>query len=909
MATIYIDNVPYEVNTGKNLLEVCLSLGLNLPYFCWHPAMGSVGACRQCAVKVFKDEQDTRGRLVMSCMEPVKDNLHMSIEDGTAKAFRAQIIEWLMTNHPHDCAVCDEGGSCHLQDMTVMTGHAYRRFNYKKRTYNNQYLGPFINHEMNRCIQCYRCVRFYKDYAGGKDLDVFAAHNHVYFGRVEDGILENEFSGNLAEVCPTGVFTDKTLKEHYTRKWDLTMAPSICQHCSLGCNIIGGERYGELRQITNRYNGEVNGHFICDRGRFGYEFVNSINRLKQPLIRGMIPEAVDKHSLYSYLGNFLSGKMVGIGSPRASLESNFALRQLVGKDNFYQGVSEETSELMDTVLSAYNSIDIHIPSLKETETADVVLVLGEDLTNSAPMLALSVRQAVRNTPLENADKINIPEWQDAARREITQQEKGDCVIAYPIITRLDEVCSQVHHMAPDDITRLGFAIANLIDPLLPAVKDQDENLLQIAGNIADILKKAKNPLIISGTSLFNPSIINAAAGIAAALKQEDKKAMLFLVVPECNSLGLAMMKAPAFKNATNVPGGENAETLIILENDLYRTTPEKEVDALMNAFKQVIVFDHLNNRTTAKANILVPVGTFAEADGTLVNNEGRAQCFFQVFVPANENVRESWRWLNELDQLKNGNTVFDSISPNKLIRDLVGEMSQFTGAEAVIPRADLRIKDQKVPREPHRYSGRTAMHANEDVSEQKPPADPDTPLSFTMEGYSGIPPAPLTPFFWAPGWNSGQSLHKYQTEVGGPLYGGDPGVRLLSNNIDRPVNEFANIPVPFRASEDEWLLIPLPHIFGSEELSMYTSGVAERAPKPYIAIGKLDADTLNVREEEILKVKIASTEYVLPVRIKDELGQGIAGLPYNLNEMAGIKWPAKGTLTNGVKWKAPYTIS
>ena len=135
MAIIYIDKVPYDVKAGKNLLEASLSLGFDLPYFCWHPAMGSVGACRQCAVKLFKDETDTKGRLVMSCMETVKDNLQLSIADPTAKAFRAQIIEWLMTNHPHDCAVCDEGGSCHLQDMTVMTGHSYRRFNYKKRTY------------------------------------------------------------------------------------------------------------------------------------------------------------------------------------------------------------------------------------------------------------------------------------------------------------------------------------------------------------------------------------------------------------------------------------------------------------------------------------------------------------------------------------------------------------------------------------------------------------------------------------------------------------------------------------------------------------------------------------------------------------------------------------------------------
>ena len=225
MATIYIDNKPYEVGDGQNLLQACLSLGFDIPYFCWHPAMHSVGACRQCAVKVFRDETDRHGRVVMSCMTPAAQGTRLSIDDPEAREFRASNIEWLMTNHPHDCPVCDEGGECHLQDMTVMTGHVYRRFRFRKRTHMNQDLGPFVNHEMNRCIQCYRCVRFYRDYAGGRDFNVFASHNSVYFGRHEDGVLQSEFSGNLVEVCPTGVFTDKTLKKHYTRKWDHADGP------------------------------------------------------------------------------------------------------------------------------------------------------------------------------------------------------------------------------------------------------------------------------------------------------------------------------------------------------------------------------------------------------------------------------------------------------------------------------------------------------------------------------------------------------------------------------------------------------------------------------------------------------------------------------------------------------------
>ena len=255
-ATIFVEEKPSRRRRRTNLLAACLALGFDLPFFCWHPALHSVGACRQCAVKKFKRlKKDTRGRLVMACMTAAAPGSRISIDDAEAREFRASVAEWLMVHHPHDCPVCDEGGECHLQDMTVMTGHAYRRYRGTKRTFRNQDLGPFVNHEMNRCIQCYRCTRFYNDYAGGGDLAVFGSRDRLYFGRHEDGTLESEFSGNLVEVCPTGVFTDKTLKLHYTRKWDLATAPSVCVHCGLGCNTIPGERYGVLRRIRNRYNG------------------------------------------------------------------------------------------------------------------------------------------------------------------------------------------------------------------------------------------------------------------------------------------------------------------------------------------------------------------------------------------------------------------------------------------------------------------------------------------------------------------------------------------------------------------------------------------------------------------------------------------------------------------------------
>lgn len=900
MAIIYIDGKAYEVKPGKNLLETCITLGFDLPYFCWHPAMGSVGACRQCAIKLFKDENDTKGRLVMACMEPVKDNAYLSLEDPHAKAFRSQNIEWLMTNHPHDCAVCDEGGSCHLQDMTVMTGHTYRRFAYKKRTYNNQHLGPFINHEMNRCIQCYRCVRFYKDYAGGKDLDVFAAHNHVYFGRERDGILENEFSGNLAEICPTGVFTDKTFKAHYTRKWDLTMAPSICQHCGLGCNIIAGERYGTLLQITNRFNASVNGYFICDRGRFGYEFVNSINRVQRPLIRANVPDASDKYEIYAHIKSILSNNsVIGVGSPRASLESNFALMQLVGKENFYQGVSEAETQFLEIILQTLNSGHVHVPSIKETELADVILVLGEDLTNSAPRLALSIRQAVYKTPLDKTPTLGIPPWHDNALRELIQQKKGELIIANPTTTKLDEIASQTFHTSPENIAILGFAIAHYLNPEVPIANDIDTDILDKAQHIAETLKKATKPLIISGISCFNAALLKAASNIAYALENEGKKSDLCFVVAECNSMGLAMMQAPSMDQATDALKNGKADTIIVLENDLYRRGNQEHINQLFNACKQIIVIDQLHNETTNRANVLIPAATFAESDGTIVNNEGRAQRFFRAYIPKNENIRESWRWLDEFWCLKNGVNAekFPLSNSTTLMTKLGDAIPWFKGAEKVAPPREFRIVGQKIPREPHRYSGRTAMFANLNVNEPKPPQDDDSALSFSMEGYRGQPPSSLTPFYWSPGWNSVQSLNKYQKEVGGVLHDGDPGKRLFNevSATKRPI--FYDIPKSYSTNIGAYTIIPLPHIFGSEELSIYSPGIAEMTPKPYLAIGTKDALKLSVETGEMIHLQTGKRHFNLPIKIKEELLEGTAGIPFNIPNLIGINWPATGILT------------
>jgi NADH-quinone oxidoreductase subunit G len=850
LATVTIDGVNYEADPKENLLHVALSQGLDLPYFCWHPAMGSVGACRQCAVKQFQNEQDTAGRIVMACMTPATEGARIAIEDPEAIEFRASVIEWLMLNHPHDCPVCDEGGECHLQDMTLMTGHVYRRYRFNKRTYRNQYLGPFLTHEMNRCIQCYRCVRFYRDFAGGEDLDVFGAHDRVYFGRHAEGVLESEFSGNLAEVCPTGVFTDKAFHRHYTRKWDLQTAPSVCVHCSLGCNTIPGERYGELRRIRNRYNREVNGYFICDRGRFGYGFVNSPDRLREPIRRGTDGrgfEALAPELALEQLAGDLRGgsRIIGIGSPRASLESNYALRALVGPENFFSGISAKESRLVAAVIEILSNSPARSASLHEVELADAVLILGEDLTNTAPMLDFAVRQSVRNQPLAIPRQLGIPDWNEGAVRFTIQDAKGPLFVATPARTKLDDIATRTFRMAPDDLARLGFAVAHALDPSTPEVMGLSNETQAQVEEIAQALRSAGRPLVISGTSLGSESLLHAAADVARALHVQGRPAEISLVVPECNSLGLGLMGGQDLEAARQALTSGQAGTLIVLENDLYRRAPAAFVDSLLEAARQVIVVDHLNTPTVARAGMAFPAATFAEGDGTLVNNEGRAQRFYQVFVPPGW-VQESWRWLRDIGGAAGlpGAESWENL--DALLADLAAELPFLAPILDVSPPADFRLADQKIPRQPHRYSGRTAMLSHLTVHEPKPPEDPDAPFSFSMEGFEGKPFGNLIPRYWEPGWNSVQALNKYQSEVAGPLLGGDPGVRLFEPPAEARGAYYAQPPAPFQPVDGEWLLVPLYHIYGSEELSSLSPPVAELVPGPYLAVSPSDAGLLGL---------------------------------------------------------------
>jgi NADH-quinone oxidoreductase subunit G len=246
-----------------------------------------------------------------------------------------------------------------------------------------------------------------------------------------------------------------------------------------------------------------------------------------------------------------------------------------------------------------------------------------------------------------------------------------------------------------------------------------------------------------------------------------------------------------------------------------------------------------------------------------------------VMVAAGRSEAESWQTLDDV--------VAAMIEALPALKPIV---------EAA-PVGDFRLVGQKVPRQPHRYTGRTAMHADVDVSEPKPPDDPDSPLAFSMEGYEGQPPPALIPRFWAPHWNSVQALNKFQEEIAGPLRGGDPGVRLIEPGGGSAGEYFARVPPAFELRAGQWLTVPVHHIFGSEELSVLTPGVFELAPEPYLALNPQDAAGLGVQAGEEVEFHIQGRLYRLPLKLLPMLPLGVAGLPVGLPEGPELASPGQ----------------
>ena len=271
-----IDGKQVEFEPGENLVEVAKRVGIEIPVFCYHPGLSEVAQCRMCAVDVEK-----MPKIQTACSTQAQEGMVVNTQTERVKKARESVMEFLLVNHPLDCPICDKSGECDLQDFSYEHGSAYQRSTEERRTYVDLDMGPVIKKNMNRCIHCTRCIRFGDEVAKIREMVAIHRGNDVEITTVDGRALETDYAGNYSDICPTGSLTLKDFRFH-KRAWMLKKTATVCEGCSRGCNMEIQQDRNVIYRCIPRENKKINGHWMCDEGRFNYHYLQDPTRIKEP---------------------------------------------------------------------------------------------------------------------------------------------------------------------------------------------------------------------------------------------------------------------------------------------------------------------------------------------------------------------------------------------------------------------------------------------------------------------------------------------------------------------------------------------------------------------------------------------------------------------------------------------------
>ena len=391
LVKVTVDGVEVQVPKGTGLVETAAAAGIEIPVFCYEPRLGpAIGACRMCLVEV-----EGMPKLQTGCTLTATDGLVVKTAAASEKAADGQeaTLEFILVNHPLDCPVCDKGGECPLQDLTFRWGPGNTRMQFPKRTVDKPIpISPLIALDRERCILCYRCTRFSEDVAEDGQLVARNRGALSVIATFEDQPYRGRFSGNVIELCPVGALTSTSYRFE-ARPWEIQNVPSVCGMCPVGCNISATTREGRVKRILSRNHAEVDGGWLCDKGRFAYGHLQAHDRVVDPIRRGRPryeelswDDALDEaEKLLRQAGN----RIVVALSGSETVELAYALGKLVR-----QGLGASSAVLPEAVDDSLDAVRAPLSSIGQ---ADVVTILGDEpVAERAPIVDLWIRLARRN---------------------------------------------------------------------------------------------------------------------------------------------------------------------------------------------------------------------------------------------------------------------------------------------------------------------------------------------------------------------------------------------------------------------------------------------------------------------------------------------------------------------------------
>ena len=631
LVNVEVDGVALKAKKGAMIIQVTDANDAYVPRFCYHEKLPIAASCRMCLVEVEKAPKP-----MPACATPVAEGMKIFTKSPRALAAQKSTMEFLLINHPLDCPICDQGGECEVQDLSMGYGRDIARFAERKRVVKDKNIGPLISTDMTRCIHCTRCVRFGQDIAGIRELGTTGRGEWMRIDTFIERSVDHELSGNIIDLCPVGALNSKPFRFR-ARGWEMTQAPLVSPHDGAGSNLFGHVLRGRLMRVVPRVNEAINETWISDRDRFSYEGVYSADRLTAPMLReGTEWRAVGWEAALEAAANGLrrAPSHGVLASPSGSVEELYLLNRLVrglGSHNIDHRLRQGDfrDQQADPV---YPSLGMPIEAI---EQLDALFVIGSNLRREIPIFAHRVRKAALR----------------GARISFLNPARFEYL--FPVSTCLEAApARQVLELAGvlgAVLAATGAAPAAELAALVqsaPVTRDHQAIAAQLAGG-------ERRAIWLGALALRHPAYADLRA-LAAALVAATG-ATLGVLAEGANAAGAYLAGAVPHRDAGGeVPSTPGLTAREMLEKPLSAYLLAGGIEpwqdslcseagkSLAAAAFVVAATPYVSDALREVAHVLLPIGTFAETSGTYVNLEGRWQSVPGAARPLGES-RPAWK--------------------------------------------------------------------------------------------------------------------------------------------------------------------------------------------------------------------------------------------------------------------------
>ncbi len=642
LVNIEVNGVPVQARKGQMIIHATDRHDAYVPRFCYHDKLSVAANCRMCLVEVEKAPKP-----MPACATPVAEGMKIFTKSPKAIAAQKATMEFLLINHPLDCPICDQGGECELQDLAMGFGRDISRYAERKRVVKDKNLGPLISTDMTRCIHCTRCVRFTQEIAGFQELGTIGRGETTEIGTFIEQNIDHELSANIIDLCPVGALNNKPYR-YRARAWEMTQQPLVSPHDSVGTNLYAHVLRGQVMRIVPRPNEAINETWIADRDRFSYQGIYSADRVEQPMLReGDAWRAVDWDTALTHvaakLGAFKGqGNQLGVlASPTSTLEELHLLAKLtraLGSNNLDHRLRRRDfrDQASDPVFPWLGT------GIATLEQADSLLFIGSDLRAEAPLLAHRVRKAA----VRRGAKVSFINRE--ACRYLFPVAQNLATNGLGLLDHLAGVVGAAAHSS-------GRAVPAALGARVGQVQASESHV-----NIATQLAQGESKFVLLGAIAQHDQAFAEIRALAAAIA--DLTGAQLGYIPEGgNAVGAALAGVLPHRMA----GGQVALSQGLNTADMLGAglkayvlfgaiEPDQDIAApgARAALEKADFVVALSPYGSAKdfANVILPIGTFAETSGTYVNLEGRWQSVPGAAKPVGES-RPGWKVLRVLGNL------------------------------------------------------------------------------------------------------------------------------------------------------------------------------------------------------------------------------------------------------------------